>query len=255
MTLLRRAGGRAAGPAHFHAGVGQGEPALQSPGAGCCWMPRSSSTTLTWKTLTADRAPRNCWKRTGWPRAPRPRCCCLSATILTAHPLGGSIRQAVQALPNPGIKRQGHHPAPPQPRRQSAGQCRPLSGEVITRMRGHRPTLAYVRRRTAEGKSRSEIIRCLKRYVAREIFGYLCPRLALVGAARNKLLTDIGASMRCARVSSATLECEFDRSTPLPISQRGAEGRLSVHPRLLQPVPSPLGPWASFPIEYESGKT
>ena len=36
------------------------------------------------------------------------------------------------------------------------------------------PTLNYVRRRTAEGKSKPEIIRCLKRYVAREIFGYLC---------------------------------------------------------------------------------
>ena len=28
--------------------------------------------------------------------------------------------------------------------------------------------------RTAEGKSKREIIRCLKRFVAREIFGYLC---------------------------------------------------------------------------------
>ena len=45
---------------------------------------------------------------------------------------------------------------------------------VIVRMRGHQPTLDYVRRRTAQGKSRSDIIRCLKRYVAREIFGYLC---------------------------------------------------------------------------------
>ena len=45
---------------------------------------------------------------------------------------------------------------------------------VIVRMRGHQPTLDYVRRRTAEGKSKSEIIRCLKRFVAREIFGYLC---------------------------------------------------------------------------------
>jgi len=45
---------------------------------------------------------------------------------------------------------------------------------VIVRMRGHQPTLDYVRRRTAEGKAKSEIIRCLKRYVAREIFGYLC---------------------------------------------------------------------------------
>jgi transposase len=50
---------------------------------------------------------------------------------------------------------------------------------VIVRMRGHQPTLDYVRRRTAEGKSKPEIIRCLKRFVAREIFGYLCrpPRL------------------------------------------------------------------------------
>jgi transposase len=45
---------------------------------------------------------------------------------------------------------------------------------VIVRMRGHRPTLDYVRRRTAEGKSKLEVIRCLKRFVAREIFGYLC---------------------------------------------------------------------------------
>jgi transposase len=45
---------------------------------------------------------------------------------------------------------------------------------VIVRMRGHQPTLDYVRRRTAEGKSKPEIIRCLKRFVVREIFGYLC---------------------------------------------------------------------------------
>lgn len=45
---------------------------------------------------------------------------------------------------------------------------------VIVRMRAHQPTLDYVRRRTAEGRAKPEIIRCLKRYVAREIFGYLC---------------------------------------------------------------------------------
>jgi hypothetical protein len=45
---------------------------------------------------------------------------------------------------------------------------------VIVRMRSHQPTLDYVRRRTAEGKGKREIIRCLKRFVAREIFGYLC---------------------------------------------------------------------------------
>lgn len=41
---------------------------------------------------------------------------------------------------------------------------------VITRMRRHAATRAYVERRTAEGRSKREIIRCLKRYVAREVF-------------------------------------------------------------------------------------
>lgn len=45
---------------------------------------------------------------------------------------------------------------------------------VIVRMRGHQPTQDYVKRRTEQGKSKPEIIRCLKRYVAREIYHYLC---------------------------------------------------------------------------------
>ncbi len=42
-------------------------------------------------------------------------------------------------------------------------------------MRFHQPTIDYVTRRTAEGKSKREIIRCLKRYVAREIYHALIP--------------------------------------------------------------------------------
>ena len=34
----------------------------------------------------------------------------------------------------------------------------------------HPATCAYAERRTAEGKSKAEIIRCLKRYVAREVY-------------------------------------------------------------------------------------
>lgn len=44
---------------------------------------------------------------------------------------------------------------------------------VITRMRHHEPTKAYFARRTAEGLTKREIIRCLKRYVAREVFSAL----------------------------------------------------------------------------------
>ena len=45
---------------------------------------------------------------------------------------------------------------------------------VIVRMRSHQPTLDYVKKRKTDGKGKMEIIRCLKRFVAREIFGYLC---------------------------------------------------------------------------------
>ena len=49
-------------------------------------------------------------------------------------------------------------------------------GDVVYVKRGRR-------RRTAEGKSKSEIIRCLKRYVAREVFGYLCAKSVLTNTA------------------------------------------------------------------------
>ena len=44
---------------------------------------------------------------------------------------------------------------------------------VITRISAHPATRAYVQRRTAEGLSKKDIIRCLKRYVAREVYPYL----------------------------------------------------------------------------------
>ena len=45
---------------------------------------------------------------------------------------------------------------------------------AIVRMRSHEPTLAYVKKRTKDGKSKSEIIRCLKRYIVREIYRHIC---------------------------------------------------------------------------------
>lgn len=45
---------------------------------------------------------------------------------------------------------------------------------AIVRMRSHEPTLAYVKKRTKDGKSKSEIIRCLKRYIVREIYSQPC---------------------------------------------------------------------------------
>src|SRR4051812_48137227 len=44
---------------------------------------------------------------------------------------------------------------------------------VLCRMRYHEPTRAYVERRTAQGLSKKEIMRCLKRYVVREVHAAL----------------------------------------------------------------------------------
>ena len=48
---------------------------------------------------------------------------------------------------------------------------------VLTRMSSHQQTRTYVTRRRAEGMSTAEIMRCLKRYVARQVFKHL-PRAA-----------------------------------------------------------------------------
>ena len=46
---------------------------------------------------------------------------------------------------------------------------------LVVRMRRHQPTRDYIARRLAEGKTKNEIMRCLKRYIAREIFHALHP--------------------------------------------------------------------------------
>jgi transposase len=53
-------------------------------------------------------------------------------------------------------------------------------------MRWHQPTIDYVTRRTTEGLSKREIIRCLKRYLAREIY-HLLPEPGPAPTARELL--------------------------------------------------------------------
>lgn len=50
-----------------------------------------------------------------------------------------------------------------------------LHRAVVTRMHWHEPTKAYLARRTAEGKSKPEIMRCLKRYLARQVYRAIAP--------------------------------------------------------------------------------
>ena len=50
---------------------------------------------------------------------------------------------------------------------------RALHQIIVTRRRTHRPTIDYIERRVQEGKSRREATRCLKRYLARNLYRLL----------------------------------------------------------------------------------
>jgi hypothetical protein len=54
---------------------------------------------------------------------------------------------------------------------------------AVCRLRYCQRTRAYAARRTAEGRSKRDIIRCLKRYIARELYHALRADLTAIGAA------------------------------------------------------------------------
>ena len=116
-------------------------------------------------------APPGFWPFTG--SALTPRRCCSSppgdhperlrseaawAHLCGAAPIPASSGKTVRRRLNPGGDRQANHA---------------LWRIVLTRMSAHPPTLIYVERRTKEGLPEKEIIRCLKRYVAREVYRHL----------------------------------------------------------------------------------
>jgi transposase len=50
---------------------------------------------------------------------------------------------------------------------------RALHQILVTRRRTHQPTITYIERRTRQGKTRREANRCLKRYLARNLYRLL----------------------------------------------------------------------------------
>ena len=62
------------------------------------------------------------------------------------------------------------------------------------RLRTDPRTIEYAQRRQAEGKTRKEIIRCLKRYIARQVYQLLT----------NPHQTPSGAHLRCLRQNTQT---------------------------------------------------
>ena len=115
---------------------------------------------ITWHSDT-DRSGNvdTCWRRSN------------------AHPLTSSICKALWFCPIPTFSGKTHRFRLNQGGNPHAHAT--LYRVAIVRMRSHEPTLAYVKKRTKDGKSKSEIIRCLKRYIIREIYSQLCvPKIA-----------------------------------------------------------------------------
>jgi hypothetical protein len=83
------------------------------------------------------------------------------AHLCGVAPIPASSGKTTRHRLNPGGDRQANHA---------------LWRIVITRMSSHPATRAYVERRSKEGLSKVEIIRCLKRYVARQVYPPCVPR-------------------------------------------------------------------------------
>ncbi len=64
-------------------------------------------------------------------------------------------------------------------------------------------TQAYAARRTAEGKTRKEIMRCLKRYIAREIYKALVTQARIHHGVSLQLLSNRCALQRAVQPSHA----------------------------------------------------
>jgi len=82
------------------------------------------------------------------------------AHLCGVAPIPASSGKVARHRLNPGGDRQANHA---------------LWRIVFTWLGSDPATRAYAERRTAEGKSKAEIIRCLKRYVAREVYRHICP--------------------------------------------------------------------------------
>jgi len=110
-------------------------------------------------TASARTPPRCCWWRPG-DHPERLRSEAAWAHLCGVAPVPASSGKVRRHRLNRGGNREANHA---------------LWRIVITRISAHPATRAYIERRTKEGLSKKEIIRCLKRYVAREVYHHLRP--------------------------------------------------------------------------------
>jgi hypothetical protein len=87
---------------------------------------------------------------------------------------------------------------------------------AASRLRSWQPTRAYAQRRIAEGKTKPEIIRCLKRYIAGESYHALRPDLAelIKAPARPATAVTISCARRPHRPHPTSIRTSGGNSNP-----------------------------------------
>ncbi len=83
---------------------------------------------------------------------------------------------------------------------------------ATVRLNCHQPTKDYAARRKSEGLSRRAIIRCLKRFIAREIYQHLTnPQAVETGADLRPRRNACGLSLRTAASQLSTSPAQLSR--------------------------------------------
>ncbi len=92
---------------------------------------------------------------------------------------------------------------------------------AVTRARCHPETQDYIARKTAEGKTTQEAIRCLKRHLARRIWHLLQPPHPTKEHRHHHQFLDIGAAEAIARERQAPLSLLAQSGTPRAATSSG----------------------------------
>lgn len=127
---------------------------------------------------------------------------------------------------------------------------------AIVRLRYHQPTRDYVAKKTREGKSKLEIIRCLKRYIAREAYKAL---IAIRnGGAGRQTPQERGALLRRLRTSHGITQQQIGEALAVPSSriseiERGTHNLPELEQRVTQWIHSITTPTTrhSQPLDDE----
>ena len=115
---------------------------------------------------------------------------------------------------------------------------------ALVRMSHHQPTKDYVVRKTKEGKGKLEIMRCLKRYIAREVYRAL---IAIRnGEAGREPAVERGARLREVRVSLGKTQQQVGDALGVPSSrvseiERGVRDLPELERQIIEWMDSILG--------------